>query len=70
MEKAQVSTSSKDIWGSGGMPSEKVMPFCIVGNHVCIIDFHSGMENIILPSNLYCVSLKRLKTLISKEEIL
>ena len=44
--------------------------FCIVGNYVRIIDFHPGMENMIRPSNLYCANLKRLKTLIFKEEIL
>ena len=46
------------------------MPFCVVGNHVCIIDFHPGMENMILPSNLCCGNLKKLKTLIFKEESL
>ena len=80
VEKAEVSTSSRDIWGSRGSPPEKFpkqlsqecqkMPFCVVGNHVCIIDFHPGMENMILPSDLYCANLKKLKILICREEIL
>ena len=80
MEKVQVSISSRDIWGSGGLPPENFpkqlslecqkIPFCVVGNHLCIIDFHPGMENMILPSNLCCTNLKKFKTLTFKEEIL
>ena len=46
------------------------MPLCIVGNHVCIIDFHPWMENMMLLSILYCANLKTLEALIFKEEIL
>ena len=80
VEKAEVSTSSRDIWGLGDRPPKNFlkqlslqcqkMPFCVVGNHVCIIDFHPGMEYMILPSDLYCANLKKLKTLICREEIL
>ena len=77
MEKLQVSTSSR-TFGIYGLAPENFhkqpslkcqkMPSCKVGNHVCIIDFHPGMENMILPSNLYCTNLKKLKTLIFHEE--
>ena len=69
-----MSTSSRDMTGSGGLGAflqkkflEQLslecqkMAFCVVGNHVCIIDFHPGMEIMILPYNLYFENLKRLK---------
>ena len=77
--KVLVSTSSRDIWVLGACPQKNFLkqlslecqkiPFCVVGNHVCIIDFHPWMENMILPSNLYCANLKKLKISIFKEEI-
>ena len=70
----------RHLWVWGLAPGKKFLKqlslecqkilFCVVGNHVCNIDFHPGIENMILHSNLYCANLKRLKTLIFKEEIL
>ena len=37
------------------------MSLCVVGKFVYVIHFHSGMENIILPSNLYYTNLKNSK---------
>ena len=79
MEKVSASTSSRYIWGSGGLLPEQFsktpsrMPenaILLSGNHVFITDFHPGMENVILPSNMYCTNFKKLKNLIFKEETL
>ena len=39
----------------------KKMPLCVVRKFVYMVDRHSGMENIILPSNLCSMNLKNSK---------
>ena len=64
---------SRETWESGSLSPEKIFkslsvesektPLCLVGKSVYIymIDLHSGVENIILPSNLCCTNLKNSK---------
>ena len=66
-----VFTSSRETWESGSLSPEKFfkslslerekMPLCVVGKFVYMIDLHSGMEYIILPSNMCCMNLKNSK---------
>ena len=66
-----VSTSSRETWESGSLSLEKFfkslslerekVALRVVGKFVDIIDLHSAMKNIILPSNLCCTNLKNSK---------
>ena len=71
MMRQSVSTSSRETWESGSLSPEKVlkslslecekMLLCMEGQFVYMIDLHSRMENIMLPSNLCCTNLKAQK---------
>ena len=47
----------KKFCKSLSLESQK-MPLCVVGKFVYMVDFHSGMENMIPPSTMCCTNLK------------